>query len=231
MWWAAVGAGAAWLAWAARGRSSQVFGPSVWRGPRHRREAALTFDDGPTPSTPRLLEVLEDYGVRATFFCCGVQVERRPDIARAVAAAGHEIGNHSYSHARFWLRGPGFLYGELARAQEVITQCTGVWPRWFRAPFGVRWFGLARAQRRLGLLGVMWTVLARDWKLPADAVAARLLDGLSAGAIFCLHDGRGTAPDPDIGPTVEAVRRAVPAMLARGYRLVTVSELLRSDDL
>lgn len=227
MWIGAVGAAAALMAYAVRGRSSRLLGPSIHRGPRHRRALALTFDDGPSPSTPRLLETLARYGVQATFFQCGLNVERRPELAGAVARAGHEIGNHSYSHARFWLRPPQFIYEELARAQRVIAEVTGRAPALFRAPYGVRWFGLRRAQRGLGLLGVMWTALGRDWELPADGIVARLSAKAENGAILCLHDGRELARDPDIRQTLEAVERVVPRLLDRGYRLVTVSELIR----
>ncbi len=81
-------------AWAVRGRSSTMFAPSIWRGPRDCRALALTFDDGPSESTPALLDVLARHGVSATFFQCGANVERLPGIARATVEAGHEIGNH-----------------------------------------------------------------------------------------------------------------------------------------
>src|SRR5580693_1177919 len=89
---------AALMAWAVRGRSSAVFGRSLWRGPRDRRAIALTFDDGPSESTPAILEVLARHAVPATFFQCGANVQRLPSIARAVCGAGHEIGNHSHTH-------------------------------------------------------------------------------------------------------------------------------------
>src|ERR1051326_877558 len=95
----AIGAAFAGMGWAVRGRASSVFGPSVWHGDRGRRSIALTFDDGPSESTPQILEILEDYGVPAAFFQCGANVERLPKVARAVRKAGHEIGNHSHSHA------------------------------------------------------------------------------------------------------------------------------------
>src|SRR5215472_781176 len=91
-------ASAAFLAWAVRGRSASVFAPSVWRGPRDRAAVALTFDDGPSEDTPRLLEILDRYRVAATFFQCGANVERLPAVAREVRAAGHEIGNHTQTH-------------------------------------------------------------------------------------------------------------------------------------
>jgi len=221
-----LGAGCALLTYAVRGRSSTLFGPSVYRGPRTRPAAALTFDDGPSEGTPRLLEVLDRYGAPATFFQCGANVERLPEMARAVRAAGHEIGNHSYTHPRFEFRSPGFIEQELSRTQAAIQDRTGVIPALFRPPFGIRWFGFREAQRRLNLLGVMWTVLGRDWKLPARAIAARVLKGAGNGAIICLHDGREIQSNPDVRETVEAVRILIPELRARGLHLETVSQLL-----
>ncbi len=147
-------------------------------------------------------------------------------MARAVAAAGHEIGNHGYAHQRWWLRSPRFIYEDLARAQAVIAETTGVNPTLFRAPYGVRWFGLRAAQRQLNMLGVMWTTLARNWKLPATGIAARLLRAAANGAIFCLHDGRLVESNPDVSPMLEAVERLLPALRERRFRLETVSGLL-----
>src|SRR3954466_9960806 len=95
---AAAAASAGFMAWAVGGRSAAVFGPSVWRGPRTEPAIALTFDDGPSEGTPRILEILQQYGVPATFFQCGANVERLPSIAREVCAAGHTIGNHTQNH-------------------------------------------------------------------------------------------------------------------------------------
>jgi peptidoglycan/xylan/chitin deacetylase (PgdA/CDA1 family) len=219
----AVGAG---LAYAARSRSSTLFAPSVYHGDCNRRSIALTFDDGPSPSTARVLELLARYGIPATFFVCGTQVRRNPNILRNTVAAGHEIGNHSDTHARLWMRSPGFIYDELERAQEAIREHAGVTPALFRAPYGVRWFGLREAQRRLNLLGVMWTAIGRDWRLPGPAVAERIVGGASNGAIICLHDGRELDPNPDIGSTLDALERAIPILLERGFRFETVNQLL-----
>lgn len=219
-------AAGACLAWAVRGRSSSVFGRSVWRGDPHRRAVALTFDDGPSESTPEILDVLAAYSVPATFFQVGLNVERLPGIARAVAEAGHSIGNHSHTHPLFCFRTPRFVEDDLRRAQETIRTHAGVQPEWFRAPFGVRWFGLDRAQRRLGLTGVMWSAIGQDWKRNASAVVSRLQTGISNGAILCLHDGRELRARPDIRATVEAVRRLVPVLLEQGYQLETLSRLL-----
>lgn len=221
---AAAGIGAA--AWAVRGRSSRVFAPSVHRGPRDRKALALTFDDGPSEDTPRILEILAGYGVPATFFQLGANAARLPSVAREVAAAGHEIGNHSHTHPLYCFSSRRFILEDLERAQQTLASITGCEPRLLRAPFGVRWFGLRAAQRRLGLLGVMWTTIGYDWKAAADEVLRRMAAGASNGAILCLHDGRELREKPDIGATVEAVRRLVPQLLDQGYRLETVSQLL-----
>ena len=219
-------AASAFLAWGVRGRASNVFAPSIWRGARDRPAVALTFDDGPSEGTPRILEILARHQVRATFFQCGANVERLPAVARAVAQGGHGIGNHSHTHPLFCLRTPTGIEEELRRAQETIEARTGVRPAWFRAPFGARWFGLSRAQKRLQLAGVMWTAIGYDWNLKAEGVVERLAARVSNGAILCLHDGRQLRAKPDIGVTVAAVERLVPMLLDRGYKLETVSQLL-----
>jgi peptidoglycan/xylan/chitin deacetylase (PgdA/CDA1 family) len=169
---------------------------------------------------------LARHRVPATFFQCGANVERLPGIARAVREAGHEIGNHSHTHPLLCFRSPGFMEDDLRRAQETIEARTGARPTLFRAPFGVRWFGIGGAQRRLHLTGVMWTIIGYDWSRKVDEVVERMSQRVSNGAILCLHDGRGLQARPDIGVTVEAVRRLVPALLDRGYRFETVSRLL-----
>lgn len=221
-----IAAGCAFMAWAVRGRSSSVFAPSVWRGPAGGRSIALTFDDGPSEATPAILEVLATHGISATFFMCGANVERLPAVARAVAEAGHEIGNHSYQHPYLFLKTPAGIRADIARAQRAIVTHTGATPRWLRAPFGVRWFGLRRAQAELGLTGVMWTTIGYDWKLGADEVAARMAAKAASGSILCLHDGRELQVRPDTGATVGAVRRLVPLLLDQGYRFETVTRLL-----
>jgi peptidoglycan/xylan/chitin deacetylase (PgdA/CDA1 family) len=220
------GAAAGLMAYGVRGRSSTLFGPSVYRGPAERRAIALTFDDGPSESTPELLNLMARHGAAATFFQCGANVERLPAVAREVAAAGHEIGNHSYSHPRLYFRSASSIYEELRRGQEAIAGVTGRNPVWFRAPYGARWPGMRQAQRRLGLTGVMWTAIGLDWKLAAGRVVSRLLQAANNGAIFCLHDGRGTQAAPDVRTSLEAARRLVPELQARGFRLETVSQLV-----
>jgi peptidoglycan-N-acetylglucosamine deacetylase len=224
-------------AYAVRGRSSQVFGPSIYRGRGKRRSIALTFDDGPSPGSLELLEFLSKEGVKATFFQCGVNVRRHPEISRKISLAGHEIGNHTYSHA--WLcptlgwppqvRSPQFILDEFSLAQAIIQAEAKVVPKLLRAPYGLRWYGIAEAQRTLDLVGVMWTVIARDWILPSDGIVDRIRRKVAPGGIICLHDGRGIQPNPDVSETLRAVEQLIPWLQAEGYTFETVSEILRPD--
>lgn len=224
---AACAAGAGFTAWAVRGKSSQIVAPSVWRGDRSRNAIALTFDDGPSESTPELLELLAKHNAKATFFMCGENVRRLGEIVRSVAAAGHEIGNHTESHAALYLKSPEFIYREVAQAQESILKTTSVAPKLFRAPYGVRWPGLRAAQEKLGLTGIMWTAIGHDWKWPALRISDSLLKKTSNGAILCLHDGRELTRNPDIRSTLEAVALLLPQLKDRGFSLETVSRLIR----
>lgn len=223
---AGAGAAAAFAAWAVRGRSSSVFAPSVWRGSADRKAVALTFDDGPGQGTPEVLRVLDAHGAKATFFVCGAHVRRRPAVARDIVTRGHEVGNHTDTHARLWLRSAVFIRDELARAQESIREATGVRPVLFRATYGVRWPGLRAAQRELGLVNIMWSTIGRDWVLDAGAIVRRLQSGLCPGAIYCLHDGRERDTEAGIGNTVAALREFLPRLADAGYECVTVSDLI-----
>lgn len=217
-------------AYAVRGKSSTLLAPSVYHGDRTRPSIALTFDDGPSESTPALLEILAEHDVKATFFMCGANVRRLNQVAREVASAGHEIGNHSDTHAPFYFKSPEFIFRELALAQETIHKVTRVAPKLFRAPYGVRWPGLRRAQSRLELRGVMWTAIGRDWKWPASRISRLLLSHAANGAILCLHDGRELQREPDIRATIEAMEFALPILKQRGLSFETVSQITSSRE-
>ncbi|MGH7552853.1 MAG: polysaccharide deacetylase family protein, partial [Longimicrobiales bacterium] len=222
----AICAASALAGYAVRGRSSSLLAPSVWRGSRERRTLALTFDDGPSEGTGELLDLLDHHQIPATFFLVGRNVERLPDLAREMAAAGHEAGNHSHSHPYFCFRSAEFIAAELRSAQETIRDVTGQTASLFRAPYGVRWLGMREAQRRLNLKGVMWTVMGLDWKLPVDEIVTRVASRAANGGIICLHDGRELVERPDVSPTLEAVRRLIPLLRDRGFAFETVSQLL-----
>lgn len=207
-------------------KSSQLFGPSVYRGPGRRKSIALTFDDGPSEGSMEVLDYLEREDIRATFFMCGMNVRRLPGIAGRVAAAGHEIGNHSYSHPYLPFTSAAFMEREFGLAQRIIEDETGITPLLLRPPYGFRWLGLANVQRRLSLLAVLWTVIGNDWKWPRERIAARVLRLASPGGIVCLHDGRKVERNPDISETLAALRMLVPVLRDQGYSFETIGEIL-----
>jgi peptidoglycan-N-acetylglucosamine deacetylase len=221
-------AAVALMTWAVRGRSARLLAPSVWRGPATRRAIALTFDDGPSESTPLLLALLAQHRAKATFFVCGHHARRLPHVLRQAVREGHEIGNHTDTHEALYLRGAGFIREQMARAQESIGHIAGLKPKLFRPTYGARWFGMRKAQRELGLTGVMWTAIARDWVLDGPGIAAHVSKYTKPGAIFCFHDGRDLGHKPDIRPTLQALELLLPRWTAAGYEFLTVSELLSS---
>jgi peptidoglycan/xylan/chitin deacetylase (PgdA/CDA1 family) len=208
-------------------KSSQLFGPSVYRGPGRRRSIALTFDDGPSEGTPELLEYLHKEGVWATFFQCGMNVRRHSKIAGEVAAAGHQLGNHSYSHPKLPLKSRCFIAREFEMTQTVIQGETGMTPMVLRPPYGFRWVGLREVQEKLSLLGVMWTAMAYDWRWPAERITSHVIANSFPGGIICMHDGRSVDPKPDISATLSAVKQIVPILKDQGYSFEVISDLVQ----
>ena len=206
-----------------RGPVDWIMEPDAHRGRGDRRRIALTFDDGPDPArTPALLDALADLDTRATFFLVGAAVDASPGLGRRIAAEGHEIGNHTYTHRYLPLSRSRSVAGELRATDQAIASATGRTPTLARPPYGgrspwnVRTF--ARQAKRL----VLWDVNSFDWRgEPADQVARRVLDHVRPGSIVLLHEARAGGE-----VTVEAVRLLVPALRARGFELVTVSEIL-----
>lgn len=161
--------------------------------PRH---VALTFDDGPhADATPELLELLGTAGVRATFFLLGRMVEELPEVARAIADAGHEIGVHGYEHRLLAKQGPSATRHDLSRATAAITAVTGAEPGWWRPPYGVANAAALLEARRLGLRPVLWTTWGRDWtrSCTPDSVYRSVLRKLDGGGTILLHDSDHSA--------------------------------------
>ena len=184
---------------------------------------ALTFDDGPHATlTPRLLDVLKAYGVHATFFVVGMNVEQNPEVLRRIAAEGHEVGNHSWSHPNLAKLPEEAWRAQLQETHDLIRRTVGQEPRFMRPPYG----DLTPAQAGLIAAGfgyrvILWSVDPDDWKEPSRPVLLhRVLAGAGPGAIILLHDIHA--------PTVAAVPALIESLQRRGLRCVTVSELLAS---
>lgn len=209
---------------------SRWLGPNWTRLPAAaaaRHEVAITIDDGPDREvTPALLDVLDAHAVKATFFCIAERARAEPALCREIAARGHSVQNHSNGHThRFALLGPRAIADELARAQATIGELTGVAPRYFRAPAGLRNPFLQPVLDRLGLTLVSWTRRGYDTRRRDPAsVLARLVRGLAAGDIVLLHDGN-TARTSDGRPVALAV---LPPLIERigehGLRPVTLPD-------
>jgi peptidoglycan/xylan/chitin deacetylase (PgdA/CDA1 family) len=208
-----------------RGR---LLGPNVIRLPAaavRRGEISLTFDDGPDPeTTPRVLEVLDRYRAKASFFCVGERAAASPDIVREIARRGHSIENHSHRHPlAFAFYGISRLTREVQSAQQVISGITGKPPIFFRAPLGFRSPLLDPVLAKCGLDYVSWTrrsfdAISRDPRL----VLQRLIRGLAAGDVLLLHDGAGTRTE-DGEPVVLAVLPTLlDAIAARGLKSVSL---------
>ena len=162
-------------AYAAMWPTSQLFGPTLIAPPRPG-ELALTFDDGPNPVwTPRLLDLLASHDVHATFFLVGSRAQAQPALVRQIVAAGHLIGNHSWSHLNLALSSGRRIDEELSRTSQALEQIVGAPIRYFRPPFGARRPEVLRAARRLGMLPVLWNAMTSDWKNPsANAISLKL---------------------------------------------------------
>lgn len=206
---------------------SQVYGRIVTHGPAAGRMVALTFDDGPNdPATSRILDVLAEKGVTATFFVVGENAGVFPHTVLREVAEGHAVGNHSYTHRkRDTLE--EWSYGELQRTQDAIEQAAGVRPALYRSPNGFHTPWQLRAVRRAGLTTVHWNVQTQDWERPdPETIVRRVLAHVQPGAIVLMHDGDDTNHGSDRTPTIEALPKLIDELRARGYRLVTVPELL-----
>ena len=178
---------------------------------------ALTFDDGPSTFTLRILSVLQQEGVRATFFEIGHQVQASPSLAREVSQAGDVIGNHTWNHPNLTLLAPSQVRWQLSRTSAVILRVTGVSPRLFRPPYGAINATVREIARQLGLRPVLWSVDSLDWERPGVAtIVSNVLNNARSGSIVLMHDGGG-----DRSETVQALPNIINGLRQRGFIFVT----------
>lgn len=221
--------GLAFATWqASKSRTCQAFGELTSRVSAGQRLIALTFDDGPNPSAvATILPVLDGYGVKATFFLTGAEIERHPDAAAALVAAGHELGNHSYSHPRMVFMDQRRVGQEIERTDALIRAAGQQGDIHFRPPYGIKGFSLPYFLEKTGRRTIMWGLAPdSDSQLASSgsAIAQHVIANAKPGDIILLHvmyKSRRTS--------MEAVPGIIEGLHAQGFKFVTVSELLAAD--
>jgi peptidoglycan/xylan/chitin deacetylase (PgdA/CDA1 family) len=181
---------------------------------------ALTFDDGPTPYTDRLLGILTANNAKATFFEIGNKVAANPAGAKRVVDAGMEIGNHTWEHPNMTTLPPADVPRQLSRANDAIAAATGVTPKLWRPAGGLTDTGVNEQAAKLGLAGILWDVIPYDWINDSNTAASRylLMTQIKPGSVVLLHDTYSS--------TVDLVYQFIPVLKANNYHVVTVSQLL-----
>jgi peptidoglycan-N-acetylglucosamine deacetylase len=183
---------------------------------------ALTFDDGPDPrSTPAILDALDDFGWRATFFCLGSQVTRSPGLAQELLLRGHEIGVHGHEHASHLRRPATWTVPDVIRARDTIAETVGQPSRWFRPPYGALSASAVTASRRAGLQLVLWTTWGLDWRSDSTgrSVAANVERTFHPGATVLLHDSDITSAPGSWRSTLAALPLLAERWEAAGLRV------------
>jgi peptidoglycan/xylan/chitin deacetylase (PgdA/CDA1 family) len=210
--------------------TSPVFGKVYYKGDNHQKVVALTFDDGPNePYTSEVLDILDKYNVKATFFCVGKNVELYPDTAKRIVAEGDVLANHSYTHdANHAVTEYGAR--DLVVAEKAIYETVGVKPHLYRPPHGKKSPWELDAVKDQGMIEVTWSVSTGELGTHSyEKIAKRLVDETHPGEIILLHDGYGTShncPQADKSLTVKALPLIIEKLQAEGYTFVTVPELL-----
>jgi peptidoglycan/xylan/chitin deacetylase (PgdA/CDA1 family) len=205
----------------------QWYGQTFAGGMRGSKQIALTYDDGPNDShTLKLLDVLAKNSVRATFFMIGRYVRQRPDIARAVAQAGHVIGNHTFTHPLLIFESAAQTRTEFLGCRSALQDVIGKHSNLFRPPFGGRRPATLRIARELGLQPVMWNVTGYDWNAPpAMVIENKVARQMRGGDVILLHDGGHHTMGADRAQTVIATENLIWRYKDQGYEFVTVEEM------
>jgi peptidoglycan/xylan/chitin deacetylase (PgdA/CDA1 family) len=208
---------------------SQLYGKNFNGIQEGQKVLALTYDDGPNdPWTMKLLDVLGKHQVPATFFMLGRYVRERPEIARAVFAAGHAVGNHSFQHRNLIFAGEAELRKELEETSKAIEDATGERPFLFRPPFGGRRPGTFRMVEELKMFPVMWRVTCFDWSAKSpEVILKHARQQIAGGEVVLLHDGGHLRLGEDRSHTVRATDELIREYKDRGFLFTTVTEMMQ----
>ncbi|HJV46142.1 MAG TPA: polysaccharide deacetylase family protein [Bacillota bacterium] len=193
----------------------------------HQKIIALTFDDGPHPIyTPLLLELLHKERVRATFFLLGNHAEKYPKITSWIYHAGHEIGNHSYSHREMKNLTRAEIYDEIKKTERIIHKIVGRRPDHFRSPYGEISPSILKATYESGYQLINWSIDPRDWDRhrTAEVMTGSIQNKIRPGDIVLFHDGGGNQKE-----MLEAVKNLIHTLKLNGYHFVTISELMELE--
>ncbi len=205
----------------------EMFGDVLWRGPSDKNWVALTFDDGPNPTTTRrVLAILDRFETKATFFLVGRKVRLHPEVVKEIHDAGHALGLHGYQHDRlFSLKRPSYVAEDIERTQRAIEEACGARPVVFRPPIGHVSARTASGAKRAGVELIAWSVRSLDGLGgDPDRVAARIEKGLRPGAIIAMHDA---AENDDAAPaSIEALPRVLQEIRDRELEAVTIDRML-----
>ncbi|MBN1575550.1 MAG: polysaccharide deacetylase family protein, partial [Chitinispirillaceae bacterium] len=209
---------------------NQMMGTVLAKGP-NVKAVALTFDDGPGASTAPVLDILRKHNVKATFFVIGKNAQERPELIKRIVQEGHEIGNHSYSHAlKLAIESSRALKKEIDATETIIRNLTGVTSIGFRPPRGWRTPWMIRECRANGYEVVLWTIDSQDWlHVPRDRIVENVLRKIRPGSIILLHDRLNTGRDKGMANTIEALPAIIEALSREGFIFVTISELRAMD--
>jgi peptidoglycan/xylan/chitin deacetylase (PgdA/CDA1 family) len=215
---------------------AQLFGKTLCRTDSPRK-LAITFDDGPNPAiTPKLLDLLEKYNARATFFVVGRYVRECQEIVQETAARGHLIANHTHTHPNLFWMSAASIQTELQQCQDAIGLAMNSRAKWFRPPFGFRNPWVVKTAGQLGMKTVMWTLIPGDWapqsgeKLVgnlqpiSDHAQRRSGNARATGDILCLHDGGHRGLNADRLHTIKALEHWLPRWRDSGLEFVTIEQ-------
>jgi peptidoglycan/xylan/chitin deacetylase (PgdA/CDA1 family) len=209
--------------------TGQWYGRTFIGVARGTKQIALTYDDGPNdPHTLHLLDVLARQNVRATFFLIGRYVQQRPEIARRIAASGHVVGNHTFTHPVLIFKSAVEIGQEISGCRAALQDAIGEHSDLFRPPFGGRRPAVLRIARELGLEPVMWNLTGYDWNAPPAAVIEqKVAKRIRGGDVILLHDGGHKFMGADRAQTVLVTDRLIQRYKAEGYEFVTIPQMMK----
>jgi peptidoglycan/xylan/chitin deacetylase (PgdA/CDA1 family) len=208
-------------------------GSVYWHGDSVQNMIALTFDDGPQEIyTPQILDVLKKYNVKATFFLIGKNVENYPELTKRIVDEGHGIGNHTYDHPDLRLQNQRQIKQQLEKTERAIINVTGAKTHLFRPPYGVDSNASLREIESSGYTVVKWSVSGLNGRqdAPFDKIVHRVVDNVQNGSIILLHDGNRLSNKTDRSQIVKALPVIIETLLSKGYRFVTIDELLLREE-